>query len=57
VIKTPAQPSANAMAMLAALQTAVNNALDKKKKLGQYAVIWENGKVVQIGEDAPKSTS
>jgi len=29
---------------LEALQRAVKNALDKKKRLGQYAVVWEDGK-------------
>jgi len=30
--------------ILLALKAAVSNALDKKKKLGQYAVIWDRTK-------------
>ena len=41
--------------MLKALQTAVTNSLDKKQKLGQYAVIWQNGRPEQTGGDAPKT--
>jgi hypothetical protein len=40
------QPSEEALAALSALQTAVSNALERKQKLGQYAVIWKNDKVV-----------
>lgn len=47
-------PSPEAQAMLKVLQTAVTNTLEKKRKLGQYAVIWENGQPVLIGNDAPK---
>lgn len=53
---TSAPPSPQAQAMLKALQTAVANSLDKKQKLGQYAVIWHNGQPVQTGSDAPKAT-
>ncbi len=44
---TSAPPSPQAQAMLKALQTAVANNLEKKQKLGQYAVIWQNGQPVQ----------
>jgi len=30
--------------VLIALQDAVSNALDKKQKLGQYAVVWDRKK-------------
>lgn len=40
--------------MLDSLQKAVTQALEKKRRLGQYAVVWRDGKVVMIGEDAPK---
>lgn len=43
--------------MLESLKQAVVQALEKKKRLGQYAVIWENGKPVLIGEDAPQTPS
>ena len=52
---TSAPPSPQAQAMLKALQTAVANSLEKKQKLGQYAVIWQNGRPVQFGGDAPKA--
>ncbi|MCP4700396.1 MAG: hypothetical protein GY862_26620 [Gammaproteobacteria bacterium] len=41
--------------MLESLRQAVLHALEKKKRLGQYAVIWKNGKVIKIGEDIPKA--
>ena len=37
-------PSKEAQLALDALQKAVKNALEKKKRLGQYAVIWQDGK-------------
>lgn len=54
MIVTYTTPSPEAQAMLKALQTAVTNTLEKKRKLGQYAVIWEDGQPVLIGNDAPK---
>ena len=38
---------------LAALQRVVTRALDRKRRLGQYAVFWEDGRVVFDGLDAP----
>ena len=35
------------------LRQAVAKALDRKRKLGQYAVIWRDGRVVCTGPDAP----
>jgi len=51
---TYAPPSPQAQAMLKALQAAVTNCLDRKQKLGQYAVIWQNGQPVKTG-CAPKA--
>lgn len=51
---TSAPPSIQTQAMLKALQVAVATSLEKKQKLGQYAVIWQNGRPVQMGVDAPK---
>ena len=42
--------------MLDSLQKAVTQALEKKRRLGQYAVVWRDGKAVMIGEHAPKSS-
>lgn len=39
---------------LDALRSAVAEALERKRRLGQYAVIWENGRVVRLEpEDIP----
>lgn len=53
IISTP--PSPQAQAMLKALRDAVSKNLERKKKLGQYAVTWQDGRPVQAGEDAPKA--
>lgn len=34
--------------ILASLKSSVNKALDKKRRLGQYAVISENGKIIKL---------
>lgn len=47
------QLSPDTQEMLDSLQTAVAETLERKCRLGQYAVFWENGKPVFIGEDAP----
>ena len=47
-------PSPDAQKMLEALEAAVAQALDKKKRLGQYAVVWIDDKPALVGEDAPK---
>jgi len=38
---------------LDALRRAVAEALDRKRRLGQYAVVWREGRAVCIGPDAP----
>lgn len=50
-------PSPDTQRMLNSLKHAVADALEKKKRLGQYAVLWENGKPVLVGEDAPQKPS
>ena len=42
-----------AMEGLKALQRAVDQALERKRRLGQYAVFWRDGRVVFDGPDAP----
>jgi len=37
--------------LLDTLKKAVAHALEKKRRLGQYAVIWKNGKPVRIGTE------
>lgn len=40
-------------AMLDALHRAVNEALEKKRRLGHYAIFWEQGEIRVEGEDSP----
>ena len=39
---------------LECLRQAVAEALERKRKLGQYAVFWRDGRVVYEGPDAPE---
>jgi hypothetical protein len=45
-------PSPKAAETLAALRQAVAEALERKGRLGQYAVFWEDGQVVRVGPEA-----
>lgn len=45
------QPSPETNATLTALRTAVKNALDRKRRLGQYAVVWREGKPALLDEE------
>ena len=47
-------PSKEGQIILDSLQKAVTQALERKRRLGQYAVVCRDGKPVMIGEDAPK---
>lgn len=40
--------------MLESLAGAVHDALEYKRRLGQYAVFWHDGRPVAIGDDAPE---
>jgi len=51
--KTPTEKN---KIMLDTLQQAVAEALEKKRKLGQYAVIWDENKPIAKGDDAPDYT-
>lgn len=44
-------PSEEGRVVLDTLKLAVSHALEKKRRLGQYAVIWKEGKPVRLGED------
>ncbi|MDO9239417.1 MAG: hypothetical protein Q7U30_05325 [Methylicorpusculum sp.] len=46
-------PSAYGHRLLETLLQAVYKTREKKRRLGQYAVTWKNGKPVMTGEDAP----
>jgi hypothetical protein len=37
--------------VLSSLNRSVQEALDKKKRLGQYAVVWRDEKVVRLFEN------
>ncbi len=47
------QKSPDNNALLDALRLAVDEALERKRRLGHYAVFWENGEIFMEGEDAP----
>ncbi len=49
-------PSLQTQAMLKALQDAVTKELNRKQKLGQYAVTWKDGRAIQTGDDVPPVT-
>jgi len=48
------QPSKHSELVLNALKQAASNEIEKKRRLGQYVVLWENDAIVYEGEDAPK---
>ncbi len=39
---------------LDSLRQSVDEALERKRRLGQYAVFWRDGRVVCEGPDAPE---
>ena len=39
--------------MWATLKKVAEDTLERKRRLGEYAVIWQDGKPVTIGDDAP----
>jgi hypothetical protein len=55
-ITVKTMPSKEGQAILDSLQKAVTQALERKRRLGHYAVVWQDGKPVMIGEDAPKAS-
>ena len=44
-------PSEEGRVMLDALKQAVSHAFERKRRLGQYALTWKDGKPIQIGDD------
>ncbi|PJA33531.1 MAG: hypothetical protein CO187_01210 [Zetaproteobacteria bacterium CG_4_9_14_3_um_filter_53_7] len=50
-------PSEESRILLDTLKTAVTQALEKKRRLGQYAVIWKNGKPDRLGADPTAAES
>ncbi|OQW38408.1 MAG: hypothetical protein A4S08_09810 [Proteobacteria bacterium SG_bin4] len=55
-ITSKAKLSEKGQVILDSLQKAVTQELEKKRRLGQYAVVWRDGGPVMIGEDAPKAS-
>ena len=52
--ETTKKPTPKSIEILNTLRTVAVKTLENKKRLGQYAVIWEDNKPVLIGEDKPK---
>lgn len=54
VLTYDSSPDPLAAQTLAVLKQAVAEALDRKRRLGQYAVFWQNGQVVRVeAKDLP----
>jgi len=50
------QASEESTIIQATLKKAVANALEKKRRFGQYSVVWENNQLTYKGDDAPQIT-
>lgn len=48
-------PVLDAQQLLAALKATATSTLERKRRLGHYAVVWQDGRPVAIGEDRPES--
>ncbi|QSA96952.1 hypothetical protein [Methylococcus sp. EFPC2] len=51
--QTSPTPDPESLAMLESLRRAVAGALERKRRLGQYAVVWDGQAPIAVGEDAP----
>jgi hypothetical protein len=40
--------------ILDSLRKVAADTLERKRRLGHYAIVWRDGKAVAIGEDAPE---
>lgn len=47
-------PSEEGRILLETLQKVVAQTLEKKRRLGQYAVVWRDGKPAETGEDTQR---
>jgi hypothetical protein len=47
------EPSNEGRELLESLRQSVAHALERKRRLGHYVVIWQDGKPVSRGDDAP----
>jgi hypothetical protein len=50
------EPSQDTLLALESLRKAVAKALERKRRLGQYAVIWQDGKLVRINPLSEQAT-
>ncbi|HMB16663.1 MAG TPA: hypothetical protein VKN62_10140 [Pelovirga sp.] len=50
-------PSQEGQLLLNTLQKAVADALEKKRRLGQYAVVWRDGKPTILGKESSENIS
>jgi hypothetical protein len=50
---TQASPSEHGRQLLKALGQSVAKALDTKRRLGHYAVTWQNGNPLLVGDAPP----
>jgi len=39
--------------ILAMLKKVATDTLERKRRLGEYAVVWQDSKPIAIGDDAP----
>lgn len=46
-------PDQDTQSMLDCLRQNVTTTLERKRRLGQYVVIWQNNTPVVVGEDSP----
>lgn len=49
---TPSLPE-KSQKTLDCLRQVTRDTLERKRRLGHYAVLWRDGKVVTVGDDAP----
>ena len=54
--KRNSTPSPEGQRQLETLRQAVDKTLEKKRRLGQYAVTWKDGKPIISGEDVPNTS-
>ena len=54
IVPPMAQLSPITQEILDCLRATAAEPLERKRRLGHYAVIWQEGKPVLIGEDAPE---
>lgn len=55
ITTTTPTPSPEALAILECLRQTARETLERKRRLGHYAVIWQDNAIVAIGDDAPEA--